>query len=96
MPSPFIQVVKGRSGILTVVKRAEDGRGIILRLVESYGQHDTVVLRCLHPIRAAIESDLLERPLPAPATAPTPSVNGAEVTVSLAPWEIKTVRVIFE
>jgi len=69
---------------VTVVKLAEDGDDIVVRLYEPHGREATAVIRPSLDFREAYEADLLENP-----TKPIPVVDGA-FTVKLAPNEIKT------
>ncbi|MFC1454295.1 alpha-mannosidase [Verrucomicrobiota bacterium] len=79
---------------VTALKRAEDGKGFILRLVEYLGEERKVSLTCCREIDSVTNCDLLEKPLPDPAT--TLSVNRAELKVGLSAYEIKTLRIRFK
>ena len=73
--------------IVETVKRAEDGRGLIVRLYEAAGASTRTVLRCgLAPALAAstnlIEED--ERPL---------EIAGSAVELAFRPFEIRTLRI---
>jgi alpha-mannosidase len=73
--------------VIEAVKRAEDGDDVILRLYEGEHRGAKAVLRFGFPALAAWEADLLEEPL-------TPlSLKDGEVSLEIAPFEIKTVRV---
>ncbi len=71
---------------LEAIKRAEDGKGVILRLWETEGRRQVASLR-LHPhlLRAEIV-DLLEE-----GGAPL-TMDGDHLALAFAPFEIKTVR----
>lgn len=71
---------------LTALKTAEDGRGLILRLVESAGSQETVTVCPPWPCASACRCNLLEddgEPLP---------VQDGTVTIALAPWQIVSIR----
>jgi alpha-mannosidase len=70
---------------LATIKVAEDGDGVVVRLVESAGQPETVKLRV--PAGTAYAANLLED-----TGAPLPKDSDAFV-VEMAPWKIVTVRV---
>lgn len=89
----FVELVQGAGACLTVVKRAEDGEGLVLRVVETLGQADAVVLRCHRPVLSAKEVDMLERTYVGHTGMPLVKVHGAEIALDLSPWEIKTLRV---
>ena len=88
------QMLQSRSSVLAVMKGAEDGSGIILRIVETYGRPDNIVIVCHSPITSARETDMLERPLSSPSSISSISVTGSEMTVAMEPWEIKTIRLV--
>jgi alpha-mannosidase len=75
--------------LLETVKRAEDGQGIIVRLVMSQRRRATVRLRTAFPLRAAHRCDLHEKPLSALAL----EIDGA-VRLALRPFEIATLRLL--
>ncbi|MFE6840025.1 alpha-mannosidase [Streptomyces sp. NPDC057705] len=77
--------------VVEAVKLAEDRSGdVVVRLYESRGGRATAALTAHFPFTAAVESDLLERPLAGSAVgAPTPA--GA-VPLTLRPFQIVTVR----
>ncbi len=68
------------------VKKAEDGRGWIVRLVMTEAATANVTLQSKLAFSQAEEVDLLERPI-----APIPVQDGA-ITTTLHPYEIKTIR----
>ncbi|MGR4881183.1 alpha-mannosidase [Streptomyces sp. LARHCF249] len=77
--------------VVEAVKLAEDrGGDVIVRLYESRGGRAEAALAPGFPVTAAVESDLLERPLPGDAVA-TPSPDGT-VALRLRPFQIVTVR----
>jgi alpha-mannosidase len=82
--------IDARHTTVTAVKTAEDGRGLAVRLVETAGAAETVTLRLPPPYTRAARCRLLEDDgvvLP---------VTGGTVSVSLAPWQILTVRLLAE
>ncbi|MFG2753275.1 alpha-mannosidase [Streptomyces xanthophaeus] len=77
--------------VVEAVKLAEDRSGdVIVRLYESRGGRATAVLTPGFAATAAVESDLLERPLPRAAVA-APAPDGT-VALTLRPFQIVTVR----
>ncbi|MCX4695783.1 glycoside hydrolase family 38 C-terminal domain-containing protein [Streptomyces sp. NBC_01408] len=77
--------------VVEAVKLAEDrGGDVIVRLYESRGGRARATLGAGFALTGAVESDLLERPLPGDAVA-APSPDG-RVALSLRPFQIVTVR----
>ncbi|MFE3763058.1 alpha-mannosidase [Streptomyces sp. NPDC059104] len=77
--------------VVEAVKLAEDRSGdVIVRLYESRGGRATATLAPAFPITAAVESDLLERPLDGAAVA-APAPDGT-IVLTLRPFQIVTVR----
>ncbi|MGW3322826.1 alpha-mannosidase [Streptomyces virginiae] len=77
--------------VVEAVKLAEDRSGdVIVRLYESRGGRARATLTAGFPLAAAVESDLLERPLTGTAVGvPTPE---GRVPLTLRPFQIVTVR----
>jgi alpha-mannosidase len=78
--------------ILTAVKKAEDADALIFRMYESTGQGSDVRLHVPPGAKYAIETNLMETPVP----------NGAHLalasdvlTVPIKPWEILTIEVVY-
>jgi alpha-mannosidase len=90
----FIRV-EPENAVLTAFKK-ETGyaeRGLILRFCEAFGR--TTEVRVLLPWAVAAENaDLLERPVRGKKGPVGVSGDGLEVTLTLAPYEIRTVRVV--
>ncbi|OKK22358.1 alpha-mannosidase [Streptomyces sp. CB00455] len=77
--------------VVEAVKLAEDRSGdVIVRLYESRGGRASATLTAGFPVTAAVESDLLERPLRGSAVA-APAADGA-TALTLRPFQIVTVR----
>ncbi|MFD9356068.1 alpha-mannosidase [Streptomyces sp. NPDC060031] len=77
--------------VVEAVKLAEDRSGdVIVRLYESRGGRASAVLTAAFPIAAAVETDLLERPLPPAAVSP-PTPDG-RARLTLRPFQILTLR----
>jgi alpha-mannosidase len=68
------------------LKRAEDGRGVIVRLYEPHGARGTATLRFASGVQSAERVNLLEEPEGAV------EVRGAEVLVQVRPFEVLTLR----
>ncbi len=77
--------VDGGDAPITVVKQAEDGSNIVLRLYEPHGREATVTLNVAPSIKEAQEADLLERPVK-PIT-----IKDEKLAITLKPHEIKTI-----
>ncbi|MFD3718894.1 alpha-mannosidase [Streptomyces sp. NPDC058674] len=77
--------------VVESVKLAEDrGGDVVVRLYESRGGRARATLAAGFPLAAAVESDLLERPLEGTAVgAPDPA---GSVPLTLRPFQIVTVR----
>jgi alpha-mannosidase len=75
--------------VLSVVKRAEDGDGVIVRLYEATGERCRGELAFAAPVARAEQTTLVEER----AEKAPPSVSGRRVTLPVGPHEIKTVRV---
>ena len=86
--APFIHCAD-RNLTLEAVKRAEDGEGVIVRLVERYNQRTRTTLTFDRPLTAAWSCDLMER-----NEAPL-AKNGNELEITVQPNEIITLRLSF-
>ncbi|MBP0458849.1 alpha-mannosidase [Streptomyces montanisoli] len=76
--------------VVTAVKLADDGSGdVVVRFHEARGGRATATLTAGFPVDGATATDLLERPL---ADAPAPDRTGDAVTLSLRPFELRTLR----
>ncbi len=74
--------------VIETVKRAEDGRGLILRLYESQRRRGPVTLTAGFPLAAAWRTNLLE-------DDQTPlTCDGNRVTVYVKPYQILTLRIV--
>jgi alpha-mannosidase len=83
----FIEVDAENINLLCL-KRAEDGDGLIVRLVETEGRATTASIRLPWvPINEALETDLVER------NGGELSCDGDRINVPIRPWAMKTVRV---
>ncbi|MGW6690443.1 alpha-mannosidase [Streptomyces sp. NPDC054961] len=77
--------------VVESVKLAEDrGGDVVVRLYESRGGRANATLTAGFPLSAAVESDLLERPLEGAAVG-APAPDGA-VALTLRPFQILTIR----
>jgi alpha-mannosidase len=77
--------------VITAVKQAEDDNSLIIRFYEWAGKPAQVKVHLPQAAKAAYDVNLMEKseqPLTLGAT-------GAEVTVPTKPYEIKSVRVVF-
>lgn len=91
--SPFRISCDGGAGVeIAAVKPAEDGRGIVVRLVEVLGGRGRVTLAWSLPVARVEPVDLLERPTGREGCVHRP--EGDETGVSIGPFEIVTLRVV--
>ena len=72
--------------LLTAIKRAEDGRGLIVRGYETRGQPHRVTMRLPREVRRVQRTNLLEEP------GETLPVSRGQVSFSCRPHEIMTLR----
>jgi alpha-mannosidase len=72
--------------IVTAMKQAEDGNGIVVRFFEWAGKSGDVELEVPAGAKAAQETDLMEKPIG------SVSLQNGAVTVRTKPYEIKTVK----
>lgn len=81
--------IEGKGVIMTALKVAEDGNGLILRLHETEGNKQKAALCWDRPVRKAIQTDLLERDckgLPC---------SGCKAEIEMEPYSIATVKMQF-
>lgn len=85
---PVSLVRTDRAGlVIDTVKPAEDGDGLIVRVVEEHNSRGPATLRFLRPIISAEETNLLER------TIGSAHFTGNELTIEVRPYGIATYRV---
>ena len=84
---PAMPQLESGTARISSVKWAEDGSGLVLRLVEFRGQGGQVTLRLPDNTHSADRVNLLER-------QPEPlRLQNQEIHLNLRPWEIATVRI---
>ncbi|KAM9753087.1 alpha-mannosidase 2C1 [Menidia menidia] len=81
--------VSTESVILETIKQAEDGKGTVLRLYESFGSSVTATLRTTLPVREAWHCDLLER---RDATQPA-HITTEGIVLNFKPFQIVTLLI---
>ncbi|WP_405901955.1 glycosyl hydrolase-related protein [Streptomyces sp. NBC_00656] len=82
----------GDGVVIEAVKLADDRSGdVVVRLYESGGGRVRTTLRAGFPVASARITDLLERDLEGAAA---PAFHGSEVTLSLRPFQILTLRLV--
>jgi alpha-mannosidase len=75
--------------IVDTVKKAEDGKALIVRLYEAYGQRGEVTLTFGNPPKKITECDLMEE-------NDTPvALHQSSVAFQIKPYEIRTFKVVF-
>ncbi|MDJ0917135.1 MAG: glycoside hydrolase family 38 C-terminal domain-containing protein [Woeseiaceae bacterium] len=77
------------SAIIEVIKQAEDGDGLILRIFDSHGTHRRVRASVSPALASAAMTDLLEEELD---VVPVDS----DIELRFAPYEIKTLRLVLK
>lgn len=77
------------NAVLETVKKAEDGKGVILRIYENRNRRTNTAVTLSAAPRRVSECDLLERP------AGEVPFEGNRVPFTIRPYEIKTFRVEF-
>jgi alpha-mannosidase len=80
--------VSGDNVVIETVKKAEDDRGIIVRLYEAHGCRGRRTLATALPVKRAVETDLMEK-----EERRLPLRNG-RVTLHFRPFQIRTVKLI--
>jgi Alpha-mannosidase len=73
--------------VVEVVKKAEDGADLIIRLYECYNRHTDTALRFAFDFYGADDCDLMENGVVVLRT------EGREIPFTIKPYEIKTIRV---
>lgn len=86
-PASFLAVNRPNV-VIETIKQAEDGNGIIVRLYESQRQRGSVTLSTSFPLAAAWRANIIEHNDQAIA------VDGQQITFSVRPYEIVTLRLI--
>ncbi len=80
----------GEHVVMTTLKRAEDGRGLIARLYEWAGEGGNVTLQVPEGAKSAEVVNMMEQP-----THQALTVSGHEVTVPVTPYMIQSVRLVY-
>lgn len=75
---------------ITAIKAAEDGKGIVVRMVEQSGRPEVVRLHIPANFHSAYETNLLEEPLRELA------LTDGWLTLSIAPWKIISIKLVGE
>ena len=75
--------------VLTAMKKAEDGNGLILRFYEWAGKSSSVQVNVPKGATSATLVNLMEKPQGSPIAV----IDGDRVTVPIHPYEIQTIRV---
>ncbi|MCI9141060.1 MAG: alpha-mannosidase [Lachnospiraceae bacterium] len=75
--------------VIEVLKMAEDGDGVILRLYEAFNRRTHAALRLAEPVRKAAECDMLEQ------EEKILQAEGSVLRLIFEPYEIKTLKIHF-
>ena len=89
-PNSSLFFVNQSNVILETIKQAEDGKGIIIRLFESQRQRGPVTIETIHEVSSVWETNLLEDNLA------VCTYGHNQIYIELKPYEIKTLRVLFD
>jgi len=76
--------------VISTIKRAEDGKGFVIRLVETSGKDTTAVINLPAKPKKVSETNLVERELGDIATPAS-----TKFSVPIGHYEIKSIRVVF-
>jgi alpha-mannosidase len=87
-PESSLAAVEGVALALGSLKRAEDGRGLILRLYEPHGARGKSILRFMGEIKRAERVNLLEEA----ADETRLTTEGSTLCVEVRPFEVLTLR----
>jgi alpha-mannosidase len=80
--------VDSRNAVIETVKQAEDGEGLIVRLYEGERNRGPVTLKVGFPVMAAYHCNLLEE------NQNELTVENDQITLTLRPYEIATLRIV--
>jgi len=86
----FISVSPGNV-VLTAVKKAEDSNALLFRVYESAGKQSEVIIHVPQGGSSATATNLMEHP----ETDDKVELKGDQVTFTVHPWEIQTIRVSY-
>ncbi|RJW38271.1 alpha-mannosidase [Clostridiales bacterium TF09-2AC] len=88
VPGQAFAAVDSSNVILEVIKPADDGNGIIVRLYEAFNRDCVVRLKLASQVRAAFRCNMLEQDQAELA------VDGDTVPLHVKPYEIQTIRLL--
>jgi alpha-mannosidase len=87
--APFtLRTAGGASVRIAAIKRAEEGGGLIMRLVECHGRAGSCEIQWKLPVRSVWPVDLLERPMDLPGFAH--DAAAARTSIGLRRFQIVT------
>ncbi len=89
--SSFVQI-EPSNVILTAIKKAEDDNALVFRFFEFEGKASQVRLTLPEPATKAAQTNLMEKE----ESSLSPGAGGKQISVSIGPYEIKSVKVWFE
>nr|MDO8099074.1 glycoside hydrolase family 38 C-terminal domain-containing protein [Candidatus Njordarchaeota archaeon] len=82
--------IEARNVVMTALKQAEDGKGLILRMYEAEGLEKFFEVEFFRDIEESWETSLLEE------NRKKLTHRDRRVNLSISPYEIKTIRVMFK
>jgi len=90
MTGSFFEITEG-SCVLSGIKKAEDGSGLIVRLYETLGQNGRATIKLRQTPASAEFVDILEDALPGEV-----AVRGNEISFATRPYAIHSLKIHFE
>ncbi len=90
LAASLLELEEGGSAVISGIKAAEDGKGVIVRLYNPIGTSTTARLALMKAPRAAHTVDAMEQP-----AAGSAAVVGNTVTLQLGPNRLQAVRIEF-
>lgn len=82
--------IEGTNIVVTALKKAEDGRGYILRAYEAEGKERSFAIEFYRDVKECWETNLLEEDIKGL------TFYKKQVDLRISPYEIKTIRVLFK
>ena len=89
----FLEIDK-ENVITEVVKKAEDGNDVIIRLYEAYNQREEVKIKFYNNIKSVQECNLIEKDTNNPDN-PVEIISPNQIRFIINPFEIKTFKIEF-
>ena len=94
MDKALLELAEGTHAVLSGIKQAEDGNGLIVRLYNTAGEPTEAVISTAIPYAEAIVVDVLEQPEPDERETARMDADGHAARVTLAPHAMRTLRLV--